>query len=252
MLSDSDKQQLDTDGFLALPGFLSPQALHQFRTKVAELFALEGDNAGGEFRQEPGTQRLANCVNKGEIFERVIATPEILECMAHVLGPEFKLSSVNVRSANPHSACGQPLHADSGAIPDARGYWVCNSVWMLDDFTPDNGSLRVAPGSHRWGRLPQPGEVAPDERLVTGKAGTVVVMNAHMWHGGTDNHTDVPRCAMHVYYTRRDKPQQQYQKQLLSPEVQARATPQVRWLLALDDAENDRLSVQSGVSGFLR
>ena len=198
MLSDTDKRQLDTEGFLALPGFLSPAALRRFRDRVAELLALEGDGAGGEFRQEPGTQRLANCVNKGEIFERVIVTPEILECMAHVLGSDFKLSSVNVRSANPHSACGQPLHADSGAIADARGYWVCNSVWMLDDFTPDNGSLRVVPGSHRWGRLPQPGEAVPEERLVTGKAGTVVVMNAHLWHGGTDNHTDTPRRAMHV------------------------------------------------------
>ena len=252
MLTDSDKQQLDTEGYLVLPNFLSPEALRTFRSRVDELFELEGDSAGGEFRQEPGTRRLANCVNKGEIFERIIATPGILECMEHVLGPDFKLSSVNVRSANPHSACGQPLHADSGALADERGYWVCNSVWMLDDFTPDNGSLRIVPGSHRWGRLPQPGETVEGERLVTGKAGTVVVMNAHMWHGGTDNHTSQPRRAMHVYYTRRDKPQQQYQKQLLSPDVQARATSQVRWLLALDDAENDRMSAQAGASGFLR
>lgn len=251
MLSAAEKEQLDSVGYLALPGLLGPDALRQFRARVSELFRLEGEHAGGEFRQEPGTQRLANCVNKGEIFEKVIATPHILECMAHVLGPRFKLSSVNVRSANPHSDCGQPLHADSGAIADARGYWVCNSVWMLDDFTPDNGSLRVVPGSHRWGRLPQPGEVAPDELLVTGKAGTVVVMNAHLWHGGTHNHTAAPRCAMHVYYTRRDKPQQQYQKRLLAPEVQARATAQTRWLLALDDAENDRMSEAGRVSGFL-
>lgn len=25
----------------------------------------------------------------------------------------------------------------------------------------------------------------PGEELVTGQAGTVVIMNAHMWHGGT-------------------------------------------------------------------
>ena len=65
-------------------------------------------------------------------------------------------------------ATSQPLHADMGAIRDEQGYWVCNSVWMLDDFTPDNGPLRVVPGSHRWGRLPQdvmadPSGPHPDE-----------------------------------------------------------------------------------------
>ena len=50
-------------------------------------------------------------------------------------------------------------------------------------------------------------------------AGDVVVMNAHMWHGGTANRTGHPRRAMHVYYTRWDQPQQQYQKRLLSAEV---------------------------------
>ncbi|MDQ2900829.1 MAG: phytanoyl-CoA dioxygenase family protein, partial [Acidobacteriota bacterium] len=81
----------------------------------------------------------------------------------------------------------------------------------------------------------------------------VVVMNAHMWHGGTANRTAVPRRAMHVYYTRRDKPQQQYQKSLLSEDVQSRVSALGRWLLALDDPQNDELSATgSGVSGFLK
>ena len=75
-----------------------------------------------------------------------------------------------------------------------------------------------------------------------GKAGTVVVMNAHAWHGGTDNRTDHPRRAMHVYYTRGDKPQQQYQKKWVRPEVQDRLSPLGRRLLALDDPRNDELS----------
>ena len=59
--------------------------------------------------------------------------------------------------------------------------------------------------------------------------------------------------AMHVYYTRWDKPQQQYQKRLVRPEVQATLTPELRWLLALDDARNDELSETVAVrSGFLK
>ena len=51
-----------------------------------------------------------------------------------------------MRLADPHGDCAQPWHADSGAIADERGYWVCNSVWMLDDFTPENGATRMLPG----------------------------------------------------------------------------------------------------------
>jgi ectoine hydroxylase-related dioxygenase (phytanoyl-CoA dioxygenase family) len=244
---------LEEHGFVILPGVLSGAEVARFVDRVEELFATEGDAAGSEFKQEPGTRRLANCVDKGRIFEQAIENSLVLECVEMVLGREFKLSSLNVRSANPHSNCGQPLHADSGAIADEKGYWVCNSLWMLDDFTEENGAVRVVPGSHRWRKLPEPGATVEGERLVTGKAGTVVVMNAHMWHGGTDNRTDKPRRAMHVYFTRRDKPQQQYQKRLVRPEVQARLSPLGRKLLALDDPLNDELGEQGArISGFLK
>jgi ectoine hydroxylase-related dioxygenase (phytanoyl-CoA dioxygenase family) len=128
---------------------------------------------------------------------------------------------------------------------------------MLDDFTAENGSLRVVPGSHRFGRKPEdvlanPRLPHPDEVLVTGRAGDVAVMNSHLWHGGTANRTDRPRLAMHAFYCRSDKPQQQYQKALLRPETQAGLPPAARAILALDDPENDALSATgSGKSGFL-
>ena len=253
MLTDSDKQQLEEQGYLIFPGFLTAEQVAAFNARVEELFRLEGDQAGGEFKTEPGARRLANMVDKGELFEQVIQTPEVLECIEAVLGPDYKLSSLNIRSANPHNGCAQPLHVDSGALPDERGYSVCNSVWMLDDFTERNGALRVVPGSHKWGRAPEPGAKVAEEILVTGKAGTVVVMNAHLWHGGSENFTDRQRRAMHVYYTRGDKPQQQYQKRLVRPEVQARLSPFGRRLLALDDPRNDELSATgSGASGFMK
>jgi ectoine hydroxylase-related dioxygenase (phytanoyl-CoA dioxygenase family) len=253
VLSAQAKATLLEEGYLHLPALLSAGRVAAFNERVEELFALEGENAGSEFRTEPGARRIANAVNKGRLFETVIETPEVLEAMAAVLGPEFKLSSLNIRSANPHNGSAQPLHVDSGALPDERGYWVCNSVWLLDDFTPRNGALRIVPGSHKWGRAPEAGAKPEGEMLVTGKAGDVVIMNAHMWHGGSENFTDRQRRAMHVYYTRRDKPQQQYQKRLVSPEVQARLSPLGRHLLALDDPLNDELSAAgSGASGFMK
>jgi len=258
MLNKAEKRQLDEKGYLVLANLMSDQVLEAFRARVEELFAEEGSAAGSEFKQEPNARRLANLVNKGHIFEQAIATPQVLACMEHVLGPALKLSSLNVRAADPMSDCAQPLHADSGAIKDDRGYWVCNSVWMLDDFTTENGAIRMVPGSHQWGQLPQdaladPVASHPDEVLLTGAAGTVVVMNGHMWHGATANRSRGQRRAMHAFYTRWDKPQQQYQKRLVSPKVQARLSANVRKLLALDDPLNDELSSRlSGASGFLK
>ena len=254
----AERRQLEEQGYCVLPGFLSPVSLDALRSRVDELFVLEGDQAGSEFRQEPGARRLANLVDKGSVFQQLVVMPEILQYVSAVLGPCFKLSSLNARSANPYSDATQPLHADMGATADEQGYWVCNTVWLLDDFTADNGATRMVPGSHRWGKLPQaaladPKAPHPGEVLLTAEAGAVVVMNAHMWHGGTANRTGAERRALHSFYCRWDKPQQQYQKQLLRPETQQGLTPAMRRILALDDPDNDRISSNTTrQSGFLK
>lgn len=257
-MSPTQASQLDRDGYVVLERFMPNELLDELQRRVDELFEEEGEAAGSEFKYEEQTRRLANLVDKGEVFRRAIAIPEILDLVGHVLGPDFKLSSLNVRSANPHSTWTQPLHSDMGAIADERGYWVSNTVWMLDAFTEENGAIRCVPGSHRWGKLPQgelsdPTAAHPDEVMVTAPAGTVVVMNAHMWHGGTANRTAAQRRAMHAFYCRGDKPQQQYQRRLLRPATQAALSPELRRLLALDDPRNDALSATgSGRSGFLK
>jgi ectoine hydroxylase-related dioxygenase (phytanoyl-CoA dioxygenase family) len=256
-LTDAERRALDEDGFLILPSFMGEMLLAQLREAVGRLFAEEGDAAGAEFKQEPGCRRLANLIDKAEVFREIVALPRLLAYVRHVLGPEVKLSSLNARSAEP-GAGAQPLHADMAAVADERGPWVCNTVWMLDDFTADNGALRVVPGSHCLRRLPQdaladPSGDHPGQVVVTGSSGTVVVVNAHAWHAGTANRTPHSRTAVHAFYCRRDRPQQQYQKRLLRPEVQESLSPELRYLLALDDPLNDALSAEVTIrSGFLK
>jgi ectoine hydroxylase-related dioxygenase (phytanoyl-CoA dioxygenase family) len=257
-MTDDEKRQLDDSGCVVLRDCMGPELLNGLRRRILQLFDEEGDRAGHEFKQEEHAHRLSNLVDKGEVFRRAVALPIVLESVRHVLGPEMKLSSLNARSADPGTDQGQPLHVDMGGTPDEKGYWVCNTVWLLDDFTLENGATRMIPGSHKWGTRPQdvlddPMAVHPDEILLTGKAGSIAVMNAHLWHGGTANRTSAPRLAMHAFYCRNDKPQQQYQKHLLRPEVQAALDPGLRALLALDDPINDQLSADVVVrSGFLK
>jgi ectoine hydroxylase-related dioxygenase (phytanoyl-CoA dioxygenase family) len=257
-MTAAERDNFDTLGYAVLPGILDADTLAEVRDRVEELYAAEGENAGSEFRKEPGSRRLANLVDKGEIFGRLITAPVILELVRQVLGDRFKLSSFNARSTNPHCSEAQPLHCDAGALPDEKGYWVCNTIWLLDDFTRENGATRIVPGSQKWAKLPQdeladPASSHPNEVLLTAPAGTVIVMNTHAWHGGTANRTAHPRRALHGFYCRFDKPQQQYQKRLLRPETQARLSSDLRRLLALDDPLNDELSaVETKASGFLK
>jgi hypothetical protein len=257
-MSPSERTLLDEQGFVLLPGFMGPALLAELRESLDAVFAREGEAAGSEFKKEPQTQRLANVVDKGAVFRRIIAMPEILAYVSAVIPGRYKLSSLNARSPHPQSDWVQPLHIDSGQLPDARGNIVCNVIWILDDFTAENGATRVVPGSHKWGKFPQdvmadPMAPHPEEVLVIAPAGTVAVINTHAWHGGTANRSGGPRRCLHAFYTRWDKPQQQFQRQLLSEETKALLTPAERELLAIDDEENARMTLADpGRSGFLK
>jgi ectoine hydroxylase-related dioxygenase (phytanoyl-CoA dioxygenase family) len=233
-LDAETREQLDRDGYAALPGVLSDGQVAAISARLAELLTAEGDRAGLEVHQEGGTDRLADLVNKGSVFEPCFTDPRVLACVAYVLG-EFKLSSLNSRAALPGRGH-QDLHPDWGSPVEAGGYQVCNSIWLLDDFSVSNGATRVVPGTHRSGTLPRqampdPTAAHPDEVLITGRAGTVVVFNSHLWHGGTENRSGRQRRALHSYFTRRGNQQQLDQKKYIRPDTLARLSPAARFIL---------------------
>ena len=185
--------------------------------------------------REAGALRLSDLVNKDPIFDICFTHPKLLAGIAHVLKSDIKLSSLNARAALPGHGL-QALHMDYRRSPQeplsapetpAGTYVVCNSLWMLTDFTAENGATRVVPGTHLLNQHPadtlaDPTATHPDEVLVTGKAGTVVIFNSHLWHGGTTNQTKELRRALHSYYCRRDLTQQLDQRAYLRPETRSR------------------------------
>ena len=62
-------------------------------------------------------------------------------------------------------------------------------------------------------------------------AGTCVVFNGHLWHGGTTNNTDRPRHALHAAFLRREHPQQTVQRDYLRPETIRQLSSAQRYLL---------------------
>ncbi len=239
-----EKTFLDEKGYLPLPGILTPAEVQALRERLQALEEEEGEDAGKEVHQEAGAVRLANLVNKGPLFDVCWTHPKALAAIAHVLGGDLKLSSLNARAALPGHGL-QALHTDGaqripGVPPmptDSRTrYYVCNSIWLLNDFTPTNGATRLIPGSHKLGQDPRQlldDALAPhpDEILVLGQAGTVVIFNSHAWHGGTVNRSNRPRRALHSYFCRRNLPQQLDQRAYLRPETAARLSEAQRLVL---------------------
>lgn len=225
---------LDTDGFLVLPDLIGPQRLAALRERTAVLQAAEGPAAGHEVGRQPGAVLLADLINKGEVFESCPTEPAVLAAAHRVVG-ELRVNSLNFRAALPGEGH-QRLHADWPRPVGAGDFHLCNSMWLLDDFAADNGATRVVPGSHHWGRLPadvlaDPAAPHPDERLLVGPAGTVVIFNGHLWHGGTRNRTARPRRGLTMSFCRRDEPQQTDQRALIRKAVYDRLSPAARFIL---------------------
>ena len=77
----------------------------------------------------------------------------------------------------------------------------------------------------------------PKEVKVTGKAGSVAVINGGIWHGGTRNESGASRRVLHLAIGRRDIPQQLVEREHLTPDLLRRSSPAQRFLLDIEGAE---------------
>ena len=176
------------------------------------------------------------------MFEICFTHPRLLAVVSRVLQMDFKVHSLNSRAALPGQGQ-QALHADWTPSTEVHReqlrdgyYYVCNSIWLIDGFTRENGATRVVPGSHCSGKVPademeDPTRPHPDEVLLTAPAGTVVVFNGHTWHGGTLNVSARPRRGMHSAFIRRDQPQQTNQKEYITPQTYERLSAAAHFIM---------------------
>jgi ectoine hydroxylase-related dioxygenase (phytanoyl-CoA dioxygenase family) len=243
MLTKEEIEFLDTYGYLNLGQLLTAEQVKQVNDRITELMHVEGENAGAELvaskyirhPKEEGADRLADLVNKGHVFDTFYTNPRVLAGIEAVLGQAYKLSSLNYRAAKPGKGL-QKLHVDWRNTVVNGDYKVCNSIWLLDDFTAHNGSTRIVPKTHKLSVLPDetmadPNDKHPDEIRIIAPAGSVFIFNSHVWHGGTTNHTEHDRRSIHSYFCTQDQPQQIDQKKYITQETLQRIGEKGRLIL---------------------
>jgi ectoine hydroxylase-related dioxygenase (phytanoyl-CoA dioxygenase family) len=215
-LTVPQRDSLERDGYLLMPSLLDKTIVDRLRARLAEL-VVQAVDAGRADYGNPDT------VEAGVVHTKLdLADPDLAPLYDHrllaeaataVLGQPWHVSGLNLRAPLP--GCGhQGLHPD---FEHRRidGWQTLSAMWCITAFTPDNGPLRVIPGSHRVSRnpvdvLPLGCEMGPhpDEVKIVAPAGSVVLFNsADLWHSGTFNYSPEPRVAVTAGFAPGDSPQ---------------------------------------------
>jgi len=212
---EAARARLDSEGYCIVENVLSASELATLKSRLVEQAA--GERTRGVSFHDGGSarpnQRLWMLVNKGKVFRDLMLHPIVDALMAHLLGPDYLLSSLTANIAGPG---GEPmvLHTDQGYV----GFWtpkpvVANIAWMLDDFSDANGGTRLVPRSHldesatprssSWapqGAINQP---KPEDTIAAeGSAGSILCFVGRVWHGTGANRTQALRHALLSYHCR--------------------------------------------------
>ena len=224
-------------------------------------------NPDGSLRPEAFTEANGGCnqriwmlVNKGIVFRDLLFHVRICELISYLLGEEYLLSSHTANIAKPGGVA-MDLHTDQWWMPaptrrersplppgsiDRRRFdvdevappamiapaVVGNVLWMLCDFTAENGGTRLVPRSHLIGQQPDAERDKDVETVAAeGLAGTALVLDGRTWHGTGANVSDSPRWAVITTFCGPQfRPQENFTVGT-SPEVLKTASPELLALL---------------------
>jgi ectoine hydroxylase-related dioxygenase (phytanoyl-CoA dioxygenase family) len=215
------QENLDQFGYCLIKDALSPEILTSIQQRMIEQAELEQKlhSHKNPANTDPVNQWVGMLLNKGQAFFHLIEHENCMQLLAYMLGDNFLISCVDAQIQHP-GATDMPLHTDQWWMPPpisteqvrsrpaerARGQrhslqWQksnkpiadiaeANVMWMITEFTENNGATRVVPGSHLSGNQPDPGIPHPVPTVAaTGPPGTAIAFDGRLWHGGAANHT---------------------------------------------------------------
>jgi hypothetical protein len=233
-LAGDAARALDEDGFVVVPGPVSPDEMPRL-TRAYDLAVAAADPADIGIGRT--STRVTDFVNRGPEFDPLYVFGPVLGACCQVIRRPFKLSSLLARTLRPGVA-EQDLHVD--VQPGADGWPLLGFILMVDEFHPTNGATRFVPGSHSWPQaleavVADRGADYPGQVLACGCPGSMILFNGSVWHGHTANRSDAPRRSIQGAFIPRDARAATALAGRMRPETLARISPLARHLLALDE-----------------
>jgi hypothetical protein len=213
------------------------------RTGVAHSVDRNGDSGRYDSQpQQPGQFLLYYLLFEDRVFEEWIMNPTLQALISYLMRDQGRLSSLAsfVKSKDGNYGEGLGLHAD--APPGTTGALavehddVCNAALVLTDYTLEDGAIAMVPGSHRYGRMPKPGEGVSEAVPVEAPAGSLIFWKGNTWHGAYPKLTDGLRLNVTSYVCHeRIKTQENYQRKITRAMLE-RNTPAFAKFLGAGDA----------------
>lgn len=239
--SDSERQsdalashveRMRRDGYTIVENVIDTATVAALRDDLRRLTAALGIRPASNIFEGTRTLRIYNLLAQGEIYQQVPVHERVLPIVESVLDRGCLVSSLSSIDIGPGEAA-QPLHADDQVIPLPRPHpsIICNTMWALTDFTADNGATRLVPGSHRADRPPQPFGEPAETVAAEMAAGSVLVFDGSIWHGGGANRTEAPRLGLAMNYCAGWIRQQENQQLGIPREIARGFSPRLRQLV---------------------
>ncbi len=198
---DAIVAEIDTNGFCVVPNVIDTATTDRARGILHEFLDAEITDTV----RQAHTQRVGRLVVKHPLFVELLCQPLVLAVWQHLLGSDLICSSWSANTVYPgHDRIG--WHVDypywSKEPPWPAGHLAGQTLWMLDDFTEENGATGIVPGSHHRRHPPD----APcdawraDGKVLTGARGSVVFGHGAWWHTARPNRTETSRsCLLGMY-----------------------------------------------------
>jgi len=222
MINDLDVARYQRDGYIVVPDVLSAQDVQELRRVTDEFVEASRqtlqhtdvfDLEPGHTALQPRLRRIKTPHAQHPTYARLVRHPGIIAVLQKLWGPNirFDMSKLNLKAAG----FGSPVewHQDWAFYPHTNDDLAAVGI-MVDDFTTDNGSMLVIPGSHTGpihdhhakghfvGGI-DPSKVDVDFSkavMCTGKAGSITVHHVRLIHGSSANVSGKPRrFLLHQY-----------------------------------------------------
>jgi ectoine hydroxylase-related dioxygenase (phytanoyl-CoA dioxygenase family) len=230
-------------GFTILEGVIDTSIVEDLNDDLLRLErAFDVQPAPNSFEGH-STIRIYNLLAFGARYEAIPVHEAVLPIVEGVLDRGCLVSSLSSISILPGESA-QPIHADDQLIPLPKPHvpTVCNTMWALSDFTEANGATRLIPGTHLADGHPNYGQHY-DSIAAGMSAGSVLVWNGSLWHGGGANTTNERRVGIAMNYCAGWVRQQENQQLGIPAATAAGFAPRLRELVGY--------SVYSGLIGHI-
>lgn len=187
-----DVATLRQDGYLILKGLLDADKLAEVGAEMDRIH--RSTPLGISDFEGFHTKRIYNVIAKTHSADTPCSHARVLAIVETYLESQIQLSSATGITLLPGETS-QDLHRDDSLYPwpRPRPPLVAAALWAVDAYTALNGGTKLIPGSHTAVE-----EHVPNERPISivMPAGSVLLFDGGMWHGGGTNTTDHQRRAV--------------------------------------------------------